>query len=233
MKYSWKGHKDRNRHKNRIKRSGQARLVYVCNINCNIPTTRRWARGHHRTRICVEENSTLKQWSPSLEEVDLRFWVHVDSVNGNLCWGEDKTLKQYPSFHEEMNCVRDTSISIWLCVSYMNEYVSLCQLYERVSVSWVIASYMNEYLCLEFVSVTWTGNLYLTLCQLHQGVYVIQFASITWMNICIWICVSYMKEYLCLSLCQLHEGVLCLSLCQLHERVICISLCVSYINEYL
>ena len=29
MKYSSKGHKDRNRHKNRIKRSRQARLVYV------------------------------------------------------------------------------------------------------------------------------------------------------------------------------------------------------------
>ena len=29
MKYSWKGHKDRNRHKNKIKRSEQARLVYV------------------------------------------------------------------------------------------------------------------------------------------------------------------------------------------------------------
>ena len=29
MKYSRKGHKDRKRHKNRIKRSGQARLVYV------------------------------------------------------------------------------------------------------------------------------------------------------------------------------------------------------------
>ena len=28
-KYSWKGHKDRNRHRNRIKRSGKARLVYV------------------------------------------------------------------------------------------------------------------------------------------------------------------------------------------------------------
>ena len=37
MKYSWKGHKDRNRHKNRIKRSGQARIVYVKDINCNIP----------------------------------------------------------------------------------------------------------------------------------------------------------------------------------------------------
>ena len=33
MKYSWKGHKERNRHKNRIKRSGQARLVYVFDIN--------------------------------------------------------------------------------------------------------------------------------------------------------------------------------------------------------
>ena len=29
MKYRQKGHKDRNRHKNRIKRSGQAQLVYV------------------------------------------------------------------------------------------------------------------------------------------------------------------------------------------------------------
>ena len=38
MKYSGKGHKDRNRHKNRIeKRSGQARLVYVKDINRNIP----------------------------------------------------------------------------------------------------------------------------------------------------------------------------------------------------
>ena len=36
-----KGYKDRNRHKNRIKRIGQVRLVYVKNINRNIPTTRR------------------------------------------------------------------------------------------------------------------------------------------------------------------------------------------------
>ena len=37
MKYSWKGHKDRNRHKNRIKRSGQARLVYVKDIKLQHP----------------------------------------------------------------------------------------------------------------------------------------------------------------------------------------------------
>ena len=43
MKCSWKGHKDRNRHKNRIKRSGQAQLVHVKGINQNIPTTWGWA----------------------------------------------------------------------------------------------------------------------------------------------------------------------------------------------
>ena len=48
MKYSWKGHKDRKRHKHRIKRSGQARLVYVININRNIPTTWRKARGDYQ-----------------------------------------------------------------------------------------------------------------------------------------------------------------------------------------
>ena len=37
MKYSRKSYKDRNRHKNRIKMGWQAQLVYVKNINCNIP----------------------------------------------------------------------------------------------------------------------------------------------------------------------------------------------------
>ena len=46
MKYSWKGHKDRNGHKNRMKRSGQAWLGYVKDINRNIPTTWRWACGN-------------------------------------------------------------------------------------------------------------------------------------------------------------------------------------------
>ena len=52
MKYSWKGHKDRNRHKNRIKRSVPAWLVYVID-KTNIPTTRRW--------VCVDTN--IVQWN--------------------------------------------------------------------------------------------------------------------------------------------------------------------------
>ena len=39
------GHQYRNRHKNWIKRNGQARLVSVKDINRNVPTTWRWARG--------------------------------------------------------------------------------------------------------------------------------------------------------------------------------------------
>ena len=50
MKYSWKGRKDINRLENRTKSSGQARLVYVKTIDCNIPTTWRWARGDP---VCV------------------------------------------------------------------------------------------------------------------------------------------------------------------------------------
>ena len=37
------GHRDWNRHENWIKRSGQARLVYVKGLKHNIPTTWRWA----------------------------------------------------------------------------------------------------------------------------------------------------------------------------------------------
>ena len=39
MAYSGKVHKDRSRHTNRIKRSGQAQLVFVTNTNRNILTT--------------------------------------------------------------------------------------------------------------------------------------------------------------------------------------------------
>ena len=42
MKFSWKGHKERNRHKNRIKRSGLR--WFMSEINCNISTTWRWSR---------------------------------------------------------------------------------------------------------------------------------------------------------------------------------------------
>ena len=51
MKYSWKGHKDRNRYKNRIKRSWASSVDSVRNINRNIPTTWRWARGDVCSRL--------------------------------------------------------------------------------------------------------------------------------------------------------------------------------------
>ena len=61
MKYSWKGHNDRNRHKKRITRSGAARLVYVIEINRNIPTTWRWDRGDENWATSTFTQCTEKQ----------------------------------------------------------------------------------------------------------------------------------------------------------------------------
>ena len=54
MKYCWKGHENINGHKSRIKRSGQARLVCVKDINRNIPTTSRCALRDDWGEQCVE-----------------------------------------------------------------------------------------------------------------------------------------------------------------------------------
>ena len=71
MIYSWKGHKDKNRHKNRIKRSGQAWLVYVKSINRNISTTWRWTRGDWWNKIVKIWNEFGPQ--SSLPSVGKRF----------------------------------------------------------------------------------------------------------------------------------------------------------------
>ena len=46
MKYSWKGHKDRNKHKNRRRKKGVGKLGwFMSGINRNISTTWRWTYG--------------------------------------------------------------------------------------------------------------------------------------------------------------------------------------------
>ena len=67
MKYRWKGNKDRNRHKNRIKRSGQAQLVYVKDVNHNIPTTWRWAC--RDWCIEFEKNDKTSDWQIHLNNL--------------------------------------------------------------------------------------------------------------------------------------------------------------------
>ena len=80
MKYSWKGHEDINRHKNRIKRSGQALYVYVKNINHNIPTIKRWAGGD------VERESA---WVSSLKvrEMAIVNQTNIGKMFQKQCWG--------------------------------------------------------------------------------------------------------------------------------------------------
>ena len=102
MKYSWKGHKESYRHKNRIKRSGQARLDYVKGI----PTTWRGARGDNFWSICKSvrgENqllSVLLQSKQKEEEEKGRKKkspCRQDDANGNgsFCRKRSKTHPLY------------------------------------------------------------------------------------------------------------------------------------------
>ena len=78
-----KSHKDRNGHKNIIKTSGQARLVYVFDINRNIPTTWRWARGDWRGRALqtpAKKIDTVPFFSPPSFDVSCCLRVKVGFV---------------------------------------------------------------------------------------------------------------------------------------------------------
>ena len=85
MKCNWKGHKDRNRHKNRIKRSDQARLVYVKH------------KPFHPHQVNVSSRGQIgEKWYVQIEVTDL--W-HARKV-----WRIQKqiTTDQRWRFHKEM-----------------------------------------------------------------------------------------------------------------------------------
>ena len=72
MKYKWKGHRDRNRHKNRVKRSGQPKLVYVKDINRNTPTTWRWAPGEQHSTALKQSTSPTGQHCFTVKHISYR-----------------------------------------------------------------------------------------------------------------------------------------------------------------
>ena len=60
MKYGWKRHKDRNRHKNRIKRSGQARWVYA----------RHKSQRPHHVKVSQQEQTKVYNKTSTEQEND-------------------------------------------------------------------------------------------------------------------------------------------------------------------
>ena len=68
IKYSWKCHKGRNIFKNRIKRSGHARLVYVKDKNRNIPTTESTPTDFLTSTLSsnTDVNKTQKKTGPNM-----------------------------------------------------------------------------------------------------------------------------------------------------------------------
>ena len=90
MKYSWKGHTVRNIHKNIIKRRWQDQLVYVKDINRNIPTTWRRARSRKGSFISGRNKSvsylvfwaqsTTKNYIRAKNNVQSFFYLHCTQV---------------------------------------------------------------------------------------------------------------------------------------------------------
>ena len=79
MKYSWKGHKTEiDTRTEYIKRSGQARLIYEFDINCNIPTTWRWARGDPPVRkgILVPESTFSADSLTGVRTISVCSYMH-------------------------------------------------------------------------------------------------------------------------------------------------------------
>ena len=72
-KYNGKGHKDGNRHKSRLKSSGRARLVYVFDINRNIPTTWRRACGDFTPWVVLVHSFEIfaQGWHCSLDQTGI------------------------------------------------------------------------------------------------------------------------------------------------------------------
>ena len=66
--------KTENRHKNRIKRSGQAWLVYVTDINRNIPSTWRWAPGGSSHCSTLPLTKAVQQGQDQVSPVSLK-WI--------------------------------------------------------------------------------------------------------------------------------------------------------------
>ena len=101
MKYSWKGHKDRKRHKNRLKGVGKF-CWFMSGVSRNIPTTWRGTRvdASLNTRHLIEEEGyeKMKLNAPERQNfcqsakhtIKLSFWPTIFSAwqvgSGSSCW---------------------------------------------------------------------------------------------------------------------------------------------------
>ena len=144
-----KDHKDRNKHKNRIKRRGKAWLVHVCDINHNIPTTRRWARGGY-------------VWNPKKEQIN-KMRTHVCNQEKNkpieyVCNPEktESTNQEYQqSSQEQVHKMRTFTCNRQNNKSTLTEYE--CQMKPDV----------GKALFLLYTDCTWTSH-----CLLWRHSYV-------------------------------------------------------------
>ena len=115
MKYSWKSHKDRNRHKSTIKkkRSGQAWLLYVKDINLDTRTTWRWAREDAQTK----RNGMIEWAHPKHYRLRLlRSDGNISKRHRKSEWDEPSrypAAATVPKYHRVYWEARDLAQALW------------------------------------------------------------------------------------------------------------------------
>ena len=127
MKYGWKGHKDRNRHKNRIKRNGQTRLVYVKDITRNVPTTWRWASGDTWSaliRTTSYRTTTRRPFSHFIQSQRIPPWVlspALCSYGPTSFWiTKTKVLDRQGTQQQRPESPTVTPPGVWVNTRYIN-----------------------------------------------------------------------------------------------------------------
>ena len=130
MKYSRKDHKDRKRHKNRIKRIGQAWWVYVSGMNRNIPTTwRRVRRDSHRQVKFCQMLARLKR-SNNTTQYYVRISFKIKMTGSRvLVTKQTLVLSDSLSFYDNkiLYCKFNTIVYLYIhtTLSYAHTYMSL------------------------------------------------------------------------------------------------------------
>ena len=111
-----KGPKDRNRHKIRIKRSGLARLLYVKNLNRNIPTTWMWGRGEPCLEIRCPKDVIECPWQGGLLHLPMyrRLSYVLCKVVRSLCLYTERHLMSLAKWFSPNRTGRHVmSLAMW------------------------------------------------------------------------------------------------------------------------
>ena len=219
MKYSWKGHEDRNRHKKRIKRGAGKLGWFMSDMNRNIPTTWRWAHGDAKATATRTAITCIRKLVYDLN------WQNI-SYHG-------ATLYKYVTAYTMFNFVKVIELTL-LQICVHTGYFSVIYFVQGNSVWWEVASalpqgpghccedchgaqcHANQRAHSHFLQSEWADEETMPVCQERAG-------QTTYSKLCNWFWLLNNRVHLSRGLISLYgwvsTGKVVLKLCGLSEQM--------------